>query len=134
MAREVSFDANLLLRWILQDVPEQAALVIEILKDPRVKEVHIADMAIAEVVWILNSPRVGYKRAEVAEILDILFKHPKVNYNRALMEKVLPFYVSHPAISFVDACLAGYAELGSTQLLTFDRKLSRQSKHAKLVY
>lgn len=133
MAREVSFDTNLLIRWILQDVPEQAALVIAILKDPTIKQIHIADMAIAEVVWILSSPRVGYKRAEIVEILDILFSHPKASYNRALIDKVLPFYVSHPAISFVDACLASYAELAGNQLLTFDRKLSRQSKHAKLV-
>ncbi len=133
MSNAVSFDTNLLIRWILQDVPEQAARVITLLKDSDIKEVHIADMAIAEVVWILSSRRVGYSRADVVEVLGIIFKYPKIKYNQTLFEGVLPFYVAHPAISFVDACLAGYANLNTTQLLTFDKKLSRQSKNATLV-
>jgi len=132
MSSAVSFDTNLLIRWILQDVPEQAARVIAILKDPMIKEVQIADMALAEVVWILGSPRVGYSRADVAELLDIILKHPKVNCNRHLIAKVLPFYVKHPALSFVDTCLAAYAELQNTPLLTFDKKLSRQRPFARL--
>ena len=133
MLSSVSFDTNLLIRWILQDVPEQAMEVIRILKDPKIKEVHIADMALTEVVWILSSPRVGYTRREVAELLTIILKHPKVNCNRQLISSVLPFYVKHPSVSFVDACLAGYAQLAGNQLLTFDKKLSRQHKYAQLV-
>lgn len=132
--REVSFDTNLLIRWILQDVPEQAEQVIAILKDPKVKEVHVADMVLAEVVWVLSSPRVGFDRPDVAELLGIVFTHPKVRYNQALMQRVLPLYTKYSAISFVDICLATYAELEQTQLLTFDKKLSRHSKHAQLVY
>lgn len=128
------FDTNLLLRWILQDVAEQAEQVVAILKDSKVKEIHIADMAWAEVVWILSSSRIRYSRKEVVEIADIILKHPKINCNRELLATVFPFYITHPAISFVDACLAGYAELNQTQLLTFDKKLSRQSRHAKLVF
>jgi predicted nucleic-acid-binding protein len=132
MDSSVSFDTNLLIRWILQDAPGQAAQVIAILKDPSVKEIHIADVAFAEVVWILGSPRIGYSRADVAELLSIVFKHPKVNCNYRLLEKVLSFYVKHPAISFVDACLATYAEQQGARLLTFDKKLARQHPYARL--
>ncbi len=133
MSSSVAFDTNLLLRWILQDIPDQAKQVIAILKDPSVKEVHIADLAWAEVVWILHSSRLGYSRKDVSEIAEIILRHPKVNCNREPLAKALPFYVEHPAISFADACLAAYAELQGVQLLTFDKKLSRQSKHARLV-
>ena len=51
MSSSVAFDTNLLLRWILQDIPDQAEQVIAVLKDPSVKEVHIADLAWAAVVW-----------------------------------------------------------------------------------
>lgn len=131
--KSVSFDTNLLIRFILHDVPDQAEKVVAVLKNPRVREVHVADMAVAEVVWILGSPRVGMDRKSTAEALSIVFKHPKLHYNSGLFDSVLPFYISHPAISFVDACLAGYAQSNQTQLLTFDKKLSRQSKHAKLL-
>jgi predicted nucleic acid-binding protein len=66
-------------------------------------------------------------------IAEIILRHPKVNCNRELLAKALPLYVEHPAISFADACLAAYAELQGVQILTFAKKLSRQSKHARLV-
>jgi predicted nucleic-acid-binding protein len=130
---KISFDTNLLLRWILRDVPDKTEQVVACLKNPEVKEVHVADLALAEVVWILSSPRMGYARADVAELLQIILKYPKVRYNERLLDKVLPFYVKHPAVSFADACLAGYADLQDAYLLTFDKKLARQHDHARLL-
>ena len=126
MNSAVAFDTNLMLRWILQDDQDQAERVIAALKSPDIKVVHIADMALAEVVWVLGSDRIGYSRIEIVEIMNIILRHPKVRCNMAMIQHALPFYAAHPAVSFVDACLATYAHRKDVQLLTFDKKLATQ--------
>ena len=133
-SKRVAFDTNLLLRWILQDEAEQAKAVLALVRDPQVREIQVADMALAEVVWVLLSPRLGFSRAQIVELLDIVLLCSKINCNRALLNQVLPLFVRSPALSFVDICLSGYASLnGNVPLMTFDHKLARQLPQAQLV-
>jgi predicted nucleic-acid-binding protein len=120
-----NLDANLLLRLILADIPEQAAAIESLFADAA-QTYAIADMAFAEIVWILHGATFSYSREHVALNLQAILKIEQINCNRAMLERAVPLYVHHPGISFVDACLAAYAELnGAKPLLTFDKRLAK---------
>jgi predicted nucleic-acid-binding protein len=126
------FDTNCLLRLILGDIPAQTERVEALLKTSK-SHVHVADLAVAEVVWVLESVY-SLDRKDIAEAVNMIIRHPKINSNRVLFERVMPDYASKPAVSFVDICLANYAHLNDgSRLFTFDKKLANQISHAELL-
>jgi predicted nucleic-acid-binding protein len=119
-----SLDTNTLLRLLLADIPEQAAVVEELLADMSQKFA-VADMVFAELVWVLQGSSYRYDRERIAANIFSILAITHISCNRAMLEKAVPLYVDHPKISFTDACLSVYAELNSAMpLLTFDKKLA----------
>lgn len=128
-----SLDTNVLLRLILQDVPDQHEAVVELFYRSK-GQLAIADLAVTEMVFVLAGPTYQFSRQQIAEAIEGLMNVPKINCNRALFRKVLPMFTERPALSFEDCCLAVYAELNDAQpLWTFDQKLAKQAPSAQLV-
>lgn len=127
-----SLDANVLLRLLLNDVPEQHASVLRLFRDTS-GQFAVADTAIIEVVFVLCRAY-GFARAQAAEAVESLMDLSELSCNRTLFEVALPLFVKHDGLSFEDCCLSAYAELGDTKpLWTFDKKLASQAPNAKLV-
>lgn len=127
-----SLDANVLLRLLLDDEPDQHAAV-EALFRKSSGQFAVADTAIIEVAFVLGR-HYSFSRQAVVEAIEGLMSLTEINCNRLLFAKVLPLFVKSPALSFEDCCLATYAELNEAKpLWTFDRKLANQAKSAKLV-
>lgn len=120
-----SLDTNLILRLILNDIPEQCWKIQDLLMRSNIVY-DVADLAITEAVYVLkNDYRLS--REEIVDGIHKLLGFPGVNYNQALFERVLSMYLEHPKLSFNDCCLAIYAELnGAKPLWTFDRALAKQ--------
>lgn len=130
MAR-VSIDTNCLLRFLLEDIPEQTAATEQLLKGANT--VDVADMAIMELVYVLEKIY-GFPRTLIAAQLRTIMSIGQINCNEQLLEKVLPLYSSKPAVSFVDCCLSVYAECNTAlPLYTFDKKLATQLPGAELL-
>lgn len=120
----LALDTNCLLRWLLQDNQPQAALVEHYLKTSNA-QLHVADMAFAEVVWVLSSTY-KFSDAMVEGFVRKIVEHNKINCNRALFNQVLDHMNTSPKVSFVDTCLAFYAGLADAKLLTFDKTLAKK--------
>lgn len=134
MSKIVSIDTNVALRWILQDVPAQTSQVMSLLNDDEITQIHISDMVFAEIVWILASERIGFDRRMVVISIGLITSFPKVVCNQKLLDQVLPEYEASNAVSFIDLCLAKYANINSAApLLTFDKKLANKSKYAEIL-
>lgn len=119
-----SLDTNTLLRLVLADIPDQTVKVEKLMADTSQK-FFVADLVFAEMVWVLQGDVYGYDRQRIAANLLSIMSITHVNCNRTMLEKAIPLYVKHQKISFIDACLAIYAELNdATPLLTFDKKLT----------
>lgn len=119
-----SLDTNALLRWLLGDSQGQADTVTQLLASGNT--FHVADMAIQEVAYVLEKA-LDIPRTEVADNIRLIMSESAINCNRTLFERVLAVYVQHPALSFVDCCLAVYADLnGATPLYTFDKALAKK--------
>ncbi len=121
-----SLDVNLVLRLLLEDHPGQTPEVISLLESGRAGEFEVADAVLFECVWVMQGSSYDLDRRMISDLLMQLTKIDRINCNRALIERVVPRFVHHPSVSFMDACLATYAELNDAlPLLTYDKKLAR---------
>ncbi len=127
-----SLDANVLLRLLLNDVPDQNMAATKLLRDAD-GQFAVADTAIIEVTFVLER-HYEFTRAQIAEAIEGVMSLHEINCNRGLFVAALPLFTKHPALSFEDCCLAKYAELNNAKpLWTFDQKLASQATSAKLV-
>jgi predicted nucleic acid-binding protein len=127
-----SLDANVLLRLLLNDVPDQHEAVVALLRNSTNQFV-VADTAIIEIVFVLCRAY-DFSRAHASEAIDGLMQLREINCNRTLFESSLPLFVQHPGLSFEDCYLATYAKLNNAEpLWTFDKKLANQVSSATLV-
>ena len=118
-----SLDTNLLLRLVLDDIPKQSAAV-NALFDEETQKYAVEDIVFAEIVWILLGIRYRYPREHIAANVQLILAIPQIVCNRAMLKKSMILYVKYPKLSYVDTCLAGYAELSNNKpLLSFDKKL-----------
>lgn len=127
-----SLDTNIILRFILSDVPEQC-LKVQDLFMRRGVTYEVADLAITEAVYVMQSTY-GLSREKIVDGLRKMLWFPEINYNKELFERVFPMYLACPKLSFNDCCLAGYAALNQAEpLWTFDQALAKESGTAKLL-
>ena len=127
-----SLDTSVLVQLVTGQTPELAEAAVNLV-DGADGQLTIADAAVIELIFVLEKLK-GLGRTDISTAIDALAGNKALNFNRALFAKALPNYAAHPALSIHDCCLAAYAELGNAQpLWTFDQKLAKQAKGAKLV-
>jgi predicted nucleic acid-binding protein len=127
-----SLDANVVLRLLLNDVPDQhvaAVALVESVDAPFV----VSDIAIIEVVFALCR-HYKFTRAAAVEAIEGLMSLTRIECNRVMFKRALALFAGRPKLSFEDCCLATYAESASAEpLWTFDKKLAGQADSARLV-
>ena len=125
-----SIDTNIVLRFILNDVPEQRKKAIKLFDDTS-QTFSLSELSIAEIIFTLQG--LNFSRNQIVNNLNYFLSMKNIRVsNRILLERALSFYESHPALSFIDCYLAFLAEENGTEpLWTFDRKLSNQHPSAK---
>ena len=127
-----SLDTNIILRFLLNDVPAQTEKVVNLLTTSD-RIFIIDDQAITESVYVMST---NYKlqRPEIVAYLKVLEKIININFDHALFSEVFPLYLSHPKLSFNDCYLAVKAKQSSAApLYTLDQKLAAQLPSAKLL-
>ena len=109
-------DANVILRYLLQDIPEQA----EEAKRAILAGAATTTEVLAEVVYVLS----GIYRANRSIISDTLgsfIQEVDVPNKAAVRYAFKLFGSSH--LDFVDCILAGYHHISGMEIITFDKKL-----------
>lgn len=119
-----ALDTNCLVRWLLWDDSGQAEVVERCLRTSKTR-LHVADMAIAETVWVLKKVY-GLTDTLVEGLVWKIIEHDNIACNQALFARVLDQMGKSPKVSFVDICLAHYAGLSGATLLTFDKTLAKR--------
>lgn len=120
-----SLDTNVLLRWLLNDVPDQTKQVEKILA--KNNTYHVADMAIQEVVYVLERLLKMNRELIVANVRAIMAQ-ANINCNRGLFELALEMFENNVSLSFVDCCLVCYVQIDdSAPLYTFDKMLAKKA-------
>lgn len=121
-----SLDTNLILRFVLNDIPDQAERVARLIEDAKPASLAISDAVFFECAWVLAGKPYNFSRSLIGEMLLDVADLPQLNCNHFMLRRAVQLYLKYPSISFLDACLVAYAELdGTTPLLTLDEKLAR---------
>lgn len=117
-------DTNLLLRFLLDDLPEQSDAVDRLLNLAATGQIKLVTSAlvIAEVVWVLASvyktPREGIRD----RVLSVLHAPGVEVAEASLLQMAINDYVEKN-VGFVDAYNAAWARKeGLTDVYTFDRR------------
>ena len=108
-----SLDANVVVRLLLNDVPDQHAAAVALVEGADAPFV-VSDVAVIEVVFAL-CPHYEFSRAAAAEAIEGLMSLTQIDCNRVVFKRALPFFTDHLKLSFEDCCLATYAELSNAE-------------------
>ena len=118
----IAADANIFLRWLLDDDKPKAERITTLFKRAQEGKVEIrtTDLTIAEVVWVLGS-YYEMKPPAVADMLEPLLDSPIQFENRARLLVAMELFRIHKA-SFGDCYLAAFArEQTAEAVLSYDR-------------
>jgi predicted nucleic-acid-binding protein len=114
-------DANILLRYVLNDHSELS---------PKAKEIinkHIVEVPIevlCEVIYVLTG-HYEIDKQSVSMELKRFFEHTQCTIpHRGAVLRALEYF-GQDSLDFVDCVLAGYAEIEKDKIFTFDKKLQK---------
>lgn len=126
-----TLDANIILRWLLDDVPTQTRAVDRLFAEPN--ELVAPNVALVEVVFVLERV-MKIPRPAITQAVRALMGRANIRMDRTLWTQALSDYERLPKLSIADIFLALQAEArGETPLLTFDKKLTSQMTPAELL-
>ena len=113
----VIFDANMILRYLLDDDKTMSEKAEEYLTTNRVR---VTIEVIAEVVYVLKGV---YKleRKEISQILKDFLKLVDCQ-EKEVLNLALDTYSNHN-LDFIDSVLYAYSEVKNFEIATFDKKL-----------
>ena len=119
-------DTNMVLRYLLNDVPEQFAVAKQVFDELRTSErtAILLESVLAECVYVL---KLHYKvpKDELAEMLDNILRYPGiVNTDKPSLREALKLYAAND-MDFVDCILVAKARIGELELVTFDQGLKK---------
>jgi len=117
-----SLDTNVVLRLLLNDVPEHAKAAANFVGR---SSCYITDVVVAECVFVLEK---AYKfdRRVITESLMNLFDLNTLAFNEAVITNAFELYLSSRALSFADCYSVAEAALRENELLTFDKAILKK--------
>lgn len=123
-------DANVFLRYITQDQPEQAVRAKQLLDKVEDGQLTIttSEAVIAELVYVLSSKRLyGLAREEIRYRLKIVLRLKGLQLlHKPAYVRALDLYVENPGVDFVDCVNAALMEHSRIKVIwTFDQDYRR---------
>lgn len=114
-------DANIILRYLLNDVEDLSEKAEEIIEN---NDVFVPNEVIAEVVYVLEKV---YKveRIEIDNYLTEFFEKQNISVlDKKVLFAALKLF-SSKKLDFVDTILYAYAKVKDYEIFTFDKKLKK---------
>jgi len=117
--QKILIDANVILRYLLNDVEEMAKKSEEIIKFGA----WTLPEVIAEVIYVLKSV---YKieRDEISNAILEISKEIEIEHKKTVIETVKIF--SKTNLDFVDCILIAYKNIENAEVFSFDKKLNNK--------
>ena len=118
---KILIDANVILRYLLNDVDDMAKKSEEIIKFGA----WTLPEVIAEVVYVLKSVY-QIEREEIANAILEFLKEIDIEHKETIIEAVKIF--SGTNLDFVDCILIAYKKIENAEVFSFDKKLNGKLK------
>ncbi len=123
-----TFDTNVVVRLILGDDPEQAALAVDCWQAALAEgDIYLSQIVLVEVVWVLDvTARLGRARI-VTELRRLTTVEGLVVENESAVIQAIERY-EQSAADFADCLILTRArEVNALPVHTFDRRFSREA-------
>ncbi len=117
-----SLDTNVVLRFLLNDLPEQTEKAAKVIvKD----KVYVTDVVTVETVYVLEKV-IELSRKDVVKLVTDFLGFANVVHNPFFLLDAIELYEQHPALSIVDCYAIAEAKAYNNKLVTFDKRLVSQ--------
>jgi predicted nucleic acid-binding protein len=114
-----SLDANLILRYILRDIPNQSAKAQALITG---SVCHVSDVIVTEIAFVLER-KLGSSRADVGLILKKFIGLRTIKCNAEQLQATIDLFEATAKLSFPDCYAAIEARRSGNSLATFDKDL-----------
>jgi len=115
-------DANVVLRYLLADVPTLFTRSEQILEN---EAVHLPFEVLAEIVYVLDNV-FAVSRAEISASLADLPRYPNVSTSDAEVAlRALDTY-STTILDIVDSLLCGYRSVRGAEVVSFEKQINKR--------
>ncbi len=112
-------DANIILRYLLRDNPEQYNISADIIEK---KDLFLLNEVTAEIVYVLLKVY-SVEKKKICSVLKNLFQNRNFHfYSKDVILKALDIF-SLNALDYVDCILCAYSIIEKRDIITFDKKL-----------
>lgn len=121
----IAADANVFLRWLLDDDHAKAERVAQLFKRAQEGKADVlaSDITVAEVVWVLGSS-FDMKSDAIADMLEPLLNSEVKFENRERLMVAMELFRAHK-VSFGDCYLAAFAREKGAEIASYDRDFER---------
>ncbi|MBV9217644.1 MAG: PIN domain-containing protein [Acidobacteria bacterium] len=116
-----SLDANVVLRLILEDVPDQSRRARRVIDKSKC---YVTDVVTNEVVYVLERVH-RFERILIVRLMTTFFALETVHHNEELITAAFRLYLKSPSLSLADCYSAVESHSFGHDLLTFDKALIR---------
>ena len=118
----ISLDTNVVLRFLLDDVPEQTARATELIEST---PVYVTDVVVVEIIYVLEKIY-ELPRKDICELVVDFLGFSSVVHNPRFLLNAIGRYRRSPRLSMVDCYASEEAGSFGNELVAFDRKLAAQ--------
>jgi uncharacterized protein len=118
----ISLDTNVVLRFLLDDVPEQTKKATEIITN---NKVYVTDVVAVEVIYVLEKV-IELSRQDITKLVTSFLGFSNVVHNPYFLLSAIGLYEHHTSLSIVDCYASAEAEAYKNNLVTFDKRLASQ--------
>lgn len=116
-----SLDANVVLRFLLGDLVDQARMVETLLASG---EYYVTDVVVVETMFVLEKIE-KLERSKSTLLMDKFLAMPMITSNEMVLGEAIDLYQRRPKLSFADCYIAAEANHRKLPLYTFDKFLIR---------
>ena len=119
-------DTNAFVRFILQDIPEQADEVEELFKKAQLKkiELFVPQIVIFEILHALEKYYSFPKNTVIEKLSSVISAKYLMIQNRILLKKALEIF-KQKNLDLADCFIFAYSEDKNAELFTFDKALKK---------
>jgi len=114
-----SLDTNVVLRYLLNDIPEQSLKSKAIITN---SASYVTDVVVTETIFVLERV-IGMNRSDIVRLVKTFLSLPNLIYNDYFLDQSIDLYGAKKTLSFVDCYAAIEAKVYGNSLVTFDKEL-----------
>jgi len=120
----IGADTNVLVRLIINDLPDQAQKVNRLLNDGL--DLYVNEVVVSELYWVLTSIYKFNKNEFIEAVDDLIETQGIIFSNVEMITQALTFFVNSSA-DFTDCLINAINQAQQIKTLTFDKKASKLS-------